>query len=1277
MTLARGAGLLSLLILGSLLVAGLLDWNLHLASTVRALLLVSILGGVAVVAWRWLIAPLRQRTDDLSLALQVEAQYPVLNDALASTVQFLQQPEDSPTAGAPVLRREAVQRALRLAQGCDFNKVVDTRGLRVTGLAAGVAAFLAVLVVVLVPTVTRPALLRLLDPFGGHDWESETQLELAFRKKIANSRPFEIHAAVTGKVPATALVEFQGLNRREQSREYEIKPSADGKSGTFVVKVDMTGQSGSFKFRVQANDAREPKREGRWHTVEVLEPPQLIGLNNQPPPQITLDVPAYTDLPSPQQVPPGTWEIDVIEGTWAHLHAATNRPITRAWIELRPADAKQVLAARLAPIGHANSLAALSVHAGTGIGLQRIPGTIDDAGCKLAFTFRPWLNGNYFLHIEDSEELDSEYPLTIKLSADPVPVVYLNRLVVDLGIRDNASEISSGAPAAVYLSPKAVVRLQLVAEDETFALSDVDLVFGRQNPFGGMLWPQRISLYDHKTAGESLALLLAGLADGPQTPPGALLAALAERKAGRPARSLRLRPKHLELERRWSLDGLVKVGDVLIAEVWAYDFNNVTGIRTPGKSRPVELHIVSDKEFNHILEERQGKIYKKLLALAEEQGQAQKKVIQAKAQLDATGKLREEDEKLLVEASEQQKQIQDEVDGTPNQPGLRQDLEQLLDMIKDNQIESSGAKDRIKMLKKELDALSDKHLQPIQNKLRDPKSKDNLAQAAKHQKQTADGLAELIAQLNRWASVQEIKEEVQAILREQQELKTDTEKLNQTYNPDDNQWKASVQRVAELQRRLGDKAQKLLDKMDGAASKKEKDDPALAELLREAARIGKEMKLPAEIQDTGKQLRMVLMSLPDNMRKTLGHLREKQPNRAIGQQEESIKTLKEMYAALDEKREDELERLVKNQKKTRGEVDEVLEKLEKLQKKVEAAAKIADPQQRKQALQQLADEQRKLEDEARKKGRELAQLRADDANEDLKQAADAMKQAAKQLDAGDDPGENQKKAQEDLKKARDKLEKAQNEAQDELAREKLARIADQLKGLKDRQDAALAETERLHREALKGGWRRDLVISLLGHESVEKGLAKETAALAKKLEGAKVYEMILSKASKDMDSAGEAILMRRTAANNRQGKFPLDPEEIQEENQQQEQTVKLQKRAADRLQRLLDALKSELDRPKLEQQDQDGGGGDGAGGGQQQGGIQAQDGIPAVAQLKALRAEQWDVNERTQAFNKAHPLGEVLRPEAQAELEGLHADQQAIFRLFQEMATAANKGERK
>jgi hypothetical protein len=108
------------------------------------------------------------------------------------------------------------------------------------------------------------------------------------------------------------------------------------------------------------------------------------------------------------------------------------------------------------------------------------------------------------------------------------------------------------------------------------------------------------------------------------------------------------------------------------------------------------------------------------------------------------------------------------------------------------------------------------------------------------------------------------------------------------------------------------------------------------------------------------------------------------------------------------------------------------------------------------------------------------------------------------------------------------------------------------------------------------------------------------------------------------------------------------------------------------LQRLIDALLPELEPPPPPDEkggDPKGDGGDGQK--QKKGGIQAQDGIPGTSQLKALKAEQVEINARTKVFAERHPDFNNLTPPQQAELDGIRAEQERLLDLFREMITSA------
>src|SRR4051812_13198127 len=116
----RGAAWLAAVVLSVMLVAGALDWWLHLPALVRGVILTGLLTGAGLIVYRMLIRPLSQPADDLSLALRVEERFPSLNDALASTMQFLERGEaNSPKGESASLRRETVKRAVGRTTGID------------------------------------------------------------------------------------------------------------------------------------------------------------------------------------------------------------------------------------------------------------------------------------------------------------------------------------------------------------------------------------------------------------------------------------------------------------------------------------------------------------------------------------------------------------------------------------------------------------------------------------------------------------------------------------------------------------------------------------------------------------------------------------------------------------------------------------------------------------------------------------------------------------------------------------------------------------------------------------------------------------------------------------------------------------------------------------------------------------------------------------------------------------------------------------------------------
>ncbi len=138
--LMRGIGWLFAIVLITGILGGYLDWLVHLPEIVRVFILSFALVGAGYVLLRYLLVPMLQRTDNLSLALQIEERFPSLNDSLASTVQFLEQSAGGHRSNdSSKLRLETARQVMTKMGQYDFRRVIDSRGL-VPAVTCGIGA---------------------------------------------------------------------------------------------------------------------------------------------------------------------------------------------------------------------------------------------------------------------------------------------------------------------------------------------------------------------------------------------------------------------------------------------------------------------------------------------------------------------------------------------------------------------------------------------------------------------------------------------------------------------------------------------------------------------------------------------------------------------------------------------------------------------------------------------------------------------------------------------------------------------------------------------------------------------------------------------------------------------------------------------------------------------------------------------------------------------------------------------------------------------------------
>lgn len=1232
----RGLCWLATVLVAATTLAGLLDWWLSLPALVRALALVATLAGTAWVALRSLFGPLLARADDLTLALRVERSHPELTDTLASAVQFLEQSPEDETTSSPALRRQAVRQALEQIRLRDLTRVVDSRGLFSAGCAALASTGLAVVLAVTTPDLARIALLRLAVPFGTYQWPRSTTVAVQYRPRVPRAEPFEMTVQLEGVIPNRATVEYllDDPLPVEQTHDLRREEKADG-TARFVARLEASRVQRDFRFRVRANDG-----DSGWQAVAVLPPPQLVSLEGRPSPQIHLRYPAYTDLPA-QDAPDGTSSLDAVVGTAITLRAASDRPLVRAWLEYPP---------ELTPT--------LTLAAGLSLpGLvqpaeqwRHLPARLSADGRVLTVEFLARLSGSCVLHFEDENGMTGNRLLDLATLTDPPPAVQLLR--------------PSRTQDSLEILPEAEITLQVLAEDPYFAVRSVFLEYRLRRD--GAERVARLPLFDQRLRENFTAL-----------------AGLAARRLPFPANPLRLRPQRVPLTTRWALRPLgLKEGDTLVLQACADDFDDVTVGKLCGRSHEIELRVVSPLALDLSLNEAQGRIQQELLRLHKQQQEALDKVAGVEAfARNNQGKLQPNHLDELLQAEQQQQQIRARVGD--RQEGLRAEVDRVLQALRDNRLPRSGTNDRMETVARELDRLARDHLEQIEprlttarkenesNRTRPEAAREALREARGHQEAVQQTLDNLLQLLEPWSSTRELKGEAKSLLQEQRRLNAETANLSrdkripsgtrpEALQPEQ---RSELERTAEAQQKLADRVGQLLSRMERVASERQTRDPATAESLRQAARAGSESNAEGALRQSAQSLR-------DN-----------QLGQAAGQQREGTQGLEKVVQALEEQREADLDRLVKKLRQAEQKLAELVQRQEELRKQAREAMQLPDAQQREEALRRLAREQERLQQETQEMLRELTRLRADQAGQALSQAAGQMGRAGQQLNQGDNPEAEQDEALDRLNEARQQVQEAREEAEDELTREKLAKIADQLKGLKDRQESGMAEAARLHSEVLREkGWRRPLLSSLRELARFQAGLARETRALAEeKVSEARVFYHLLGKAAGDMERAGELARERLDQAQQtfeaaEGGEPELDPAQEQAAN---DELQSAQRAAIRRLEQLLDALKPDQGgrRRPLDEDEGEQPGGEGGGGGGQPGGER----FPPLAQLKALRALQQDVNARTERFHQQHPEAARLTAKDKAALQALRQEQQEIADLFQHLTAAVEErqGEKK
>ncbi len=1087
--------------------------------------LMASLAVLLVAAWavrRYWLANFARRWSDVELAHRIERRYPALADRLASTVEFLKQSEDDPTAGSAVLRRAVILETANQVETVDLAEVFDRRAARRAIVAAGFAALVALALVLASPESARIAVARLVHPLGSDIWPRVYRVE--FRQppaRLAAGQSFEVELIndADHHLPDVVRIHYRYDSASGGEEDSETMQSI---GGTRVARKEHVVQP--FWYRAEGGDDTSMP----WMRLEVLEPPRLDAL------ELKLHPPDYTALP----VESSEKSILAIRGTRVALAGTSTKKLRSARVRL---DGGAELPAVLAADGYGFSLAADAAE----------PLVVDKSG-------------PYWIILEDVEGLTGGADEHFELRA----------------IADEPPTVNVEQPAAnIFVTPQAEVPLVIAAKDD-LALASVGLHFNRS---------------DRSDVEDFAVPLFQGPARAePPDEPGALA-------AGRLGQSERI-------EHRWELGPLqLKPGAQVTFWATAGDY-----LPQVGKSTVRKLSIITPQELEERLAQRQALVFAELERVLKLQQDARGQTRSLEIQLNEVGRLDKQDVDRAQSAELNQRQVKRSL--TSSGEGIQAQIADFLADLANNRVDSPDLERHMRAVSEELDRLGQEHLSTIERELTslikaaqlqtagqresaqsradtEAQLKESLTATAENQDQVIGSLEKLLGELSQWDNYRRFAREIAALGRQQQEIARATKEIGpQTLGREtkelEPQQQADLKKLAQEQTDLSRRLEKVQQQMSAMTKAGGQSDPIAAATVSDGLHHAQRQAIAGRMRRAGEQLE----------RNQLGQAAEGQSKIA--------KDLDDLLSILANRREQELGRLVKQLREAERELAAMHDKQTGLRKRIrdlEAKAKQEPTAEHKRELERLAREQKALQDEASRLARRLERLQAEAAGRSMAGAAGKMSRGGESGSRGDAAGaaEQAEKAERDLEEAQQQLAERRRQAEEDLAREQVARLQDALKSLHERQKRLIEETARLENlRSAAGRFNRAQLGTVNDLARQQKSLETETSLLAEKLSLAEVINLALAGAAQKMARAAELLVHHETGAR---------AEEAQEA-------------ARIRFEQLLTAFEQT---PKPGDGQQGGPSGQGGGGGGS-GGDPAQ----MLAQLKLLKILQEDLSSR-------------------------------------------------
>lgn len=1225
--------------LAATLACGLLDWFLRIEDTgIRCVMTLLVVGLTGFVGWRFLVVPLLTRLSDLDLALRIERRFPDLRDSLASAVQFLQGGQ-SELVGSIEMQQATISQALDRLRRVSPESMLELQPVKQAGLWAGGTAVVCVMFVSLNGPAAALAFQRLALPLKKLPWPRQHELRFVTEKLevmkgdennslvVAQGETVPIYVENTrGPLPKNLTFEARvaGQTPKTENMRQTALWDAKGKQRE-IGTVSLTIARGPIVIRAFGGDGETESFE-----LEVVEPPRVQALF------VKVIPPAYSGLPE-RALSENVGHVESLVGSQVKIDARSSKRLKSAALQIKDGESLDLI------------------------------GSADARGVTGEFTITKPGSSSWWLTLQDEIGFDNvDAPrYDLRGIADLAPEVRIEKPISDLFVTPNAK-----IPFSVSIRDDLAIK----AARLTLAV-----------PFKPEAGKPSVT---PATGGEAETLTKRADPDGREAArDGADAdAQRAAAWAALPTRTTVIdlpfdteRPKQIQREHELELaEFSLEPGMRLVVHGEATDYYDL-GSEHVGRSLPRTLTIITPAAKQTELQDRQQALVLELERIQKQEATARAQVKELQLQVENAGQLRPADLDILKRVELDQKQVNTRL--ASETEGVAKQARAIQAERRANHVSDPKSEQLLQTLAETIDELAEQALPQLHRELSSvlrthsdpPKSGDEKTRAAETKKaldfvgrkqdEVLRDVGKVLDQFQEWKRERNLAGDLRELSTEQQRLTEESKQLGQqtiskSLDALSPQQKAELSKLAERQQQMANRIEKFSDNIQqknasestsGDRTGGRSNDSSAPDQRTARQHGGRVDESSSETSDELRALDEVHQQLEESkiaakMRQAAGSLSRNQISDAVKQQEQLAEMLRKLQDTLDERDVTDQESLVKKLGESVQELDQLRQQQDELLRKVDAASKINDQTQREETLARLQKEQAQLRQKTEEVLKKLQKLESRASRQSAQRAADHMQKAEEQLQQGDaaQAEEQQREALADLEQAEREAAQDKQQAELELAQEVIERMADQLRSLRDRQQAAVDEGMRLQTEfKATGKWPRTLLKSARTLGQAQKNLAEETRSVAKTVQVVEVLTLALDGAARLMEQAAEQLNLASPNAD--------------------DATLSKLKRSKQRFDDLLAALDQKHDKnqnpPGQESQD---------GVGEQAGGPPGEN-IPIIAQLQVIRTLQADLIARVEELQTARPQSGDFSDVQLKELETIADEQSRLADLVREL----------